>query len=51
MFSYAFAKILKTQFNFGPVWEADVNVSNYDGFMLTWYYFAGQSPLKNRGCS
>jgi hypothetical protein len=39
MFSYAFAKILKTQFNFGPVWEADSNISDFDGFMLTWYYY------------
>lgn len=39
MFSYAFAKILKTQFSFGPVYGADYNVSNYNGFMLTWYYY------------
>ena len=39
MFSYAFAKILKTQFGFGPVYSADYNVSDYNGFMLTWYYF------------
>ncbi|MDX6746033.1 hypothetical protein SHK09_04455 [Polaribacter sp. PL03] len=39
MFSYAFAKILNTQFSFGPVWEADSNISNFDGFMLTWYYY------------
>ena len=39
IFSYAFAKILKTQFSLGPVWEADVNVSDFDGFMLTWYYY------------
>ncbi|WP_299123520.1 hypothetical protein [uncultured Tenacibaculum sp.] len=39
LFSYAFAKILKTQFSFGPVWGADYNVSDYNGFMLTWYYY------------
>ena len=39
MFSYAFAKILKTQFGFGPVYGADYNVSDYNGFMLTWYYY------------
>ena len=39
MFSYAFAKILKTQFFFGPVYATDYNVSSYNGFMLTWYYF------------
>ncbi|PQJ77831.1 hypothetical protein BTO18_00915 [Polaribacter porphyrae] len=39
MFSYALAKIFKTQFHFGPVYEADYNISHYDGFMLTWYYF------------
>lgn len=39
LFSYAFAKILKTQFNFGAVWGADYNVSDFNGFMLTWYYY------------
>jgi hypothetical protein len=39
MFSYAFGKILKTQFNLGPVSVADYNVSDFNGFMLTWYYY------------
>jgi hypothetical protein len=39
IFSYAFAKILKTQFSLGAVYSADYNISNYDGFMLTWYYY------------
>jgi len=39
MFSYAFGKILKTQFSFGPVWNADSNISEFNGFMITWYYY------------
>lgn len=39
MFSYAFAKILKTQFSFGAVTNADANISDFNGFMITWYYY------------
>ena len=39
MFSYAFGKILKTQFDLGVSLIADENINNYNGFMLTWNYF------------
>jgi len=39
MFSYAFAKILKSQFDLGLAWTIDENISNFNGFMLTWYYY------------
>jgi hypothetical protein len=38
MFSYAFAKILKTQFNLGPYYLDD-SISNFNGLSLTWYYY------------
>jgi len=39
MFSYAFAKIFKTQFDLGPIYLADEPINHYNGFMLTWNYF------------
>lgn len=38
LFSYAFAKILDTQFGLGYTSEDD-NISSFNGFMLTWYYY------------
>ena len=38
MFSYASAKILKTQFNIG-VSDLDENISTFNGFELTWFYY------------
>jgi len=39
LFSYAFGKILKTQFNLGLESALDQNISNFNGFALTWTYF------------
>lgn len=39
MFSYAFAKILKSQFDLGLSSTIDESISGFNGFMLTWYYF------------
>jgi len=39
MFSYAFGKILKSQFDLGVTTTIDENISNFNGFMLTWYYY------------
>ncbi|MEP0264445.1 hypothetical protein [Dokdonia sp.] len=38
MFSYAFSKILKTQFNLGPRYLDD-SISSFNGLSLTWYYY------------
>lgn len=38
LFSYASAKILKTQFNIG-VSDLDENISTFNGFELTWFYY------------
>jgi len=38
MFSYAFSKILKTQFNLGPRYLDDP-ISSFNGLSLTWYYY------------
>jgi len=38
MFSYAFGKILKTQFDLG-LYTVDNNISDFDGFALTWHYY------------
>lgn len=39
IFSYAFAKILKTQFNLGFSSTIDENVNSFNGLMLTWHYY------------
>jgi len=39
MFSYAFAKILGTQFNLGVLYTEDYSIDNFNGFMLTWNYY------------
>lgn len=39
MFSYAFAKILKSQFDLGLSSTIDESLNSLNGFMLTWYYY------------
>ncbi|WP_299836614.1 hypothetical protein [uncultured Tenacibaculum sp.] len=39
MFSYAFAKILKSQFDLGLSYLGDVSINSFNGFMLTWNYY------------
>ena len=39
MFTYAFAKILKSQFDLGLSSTIDESLSSLNGFMLTWYYY------------
>jgi len=39
MFSYAFAKILKSQFDLGLSSTIDASLTSLNGFMLTWYYY------------
>ncbi|WP_159092096.1 hypothetical protein [Aquimarina sp. Aq107] len=39
MFSYAFGKILKTQFNMGLSYLTDTGLDNFNGFMFTWLYY------------
>ncbi|MGY3792335.1 hypothetical protein [Aquimarina sp. 433] len=39
MFSYAFGKILKTQFNMGLTYASDLGLDNFNGLVFTWYYY------------
>lgn len=39
MFTYAFAKILKSQFNLGLSSTIDESLNSLNGVMLTWYYY------------
>lgn len=39
MFTYAFAKILKSQFDLGLSSTIDESITSFNGFMLTWYYY------------
>jgi len=39
MFRYAFAKILKSQFDMGISYNVDYNISDLNGFMFTWLYY------------
>ncbi|WP_370174446.1 hypothetical protein [Leeuwenhoekiella palythoae] len=39
MFSYAFAKILKSQFDLGLSSTIDESLNSLNGFALTWYYY------------
>lgn len=39
MFTYAFAKILKSQFDLGLSSTIDESINSLNGFMLTWYYY------------
>lgn len=39
MFTYAFAKILKSQFDLGLSSTIDESLNSLNGFMLTWYYY------------
>ena len=39
MFFYAFAKILKSQFDLGLSASIDESLNSLNGFMLTWYYY------------
>ncbi len=39
MFIYAFAKILKSQFDLGLSYLGDTTINSFNGFMLTWNYY------------
>ncbi|GAA0713600.1 hypothetical protein GCM10009430_05570 [Aquimarina litoralis] len=39
MFSYAFTKILKTQFNMGLSYASDMGLDYFNGLLFTWYYY------------
>ncbi|WP_442266423.1 hypothetical protein ACSIGC_01555 [Tenacibaculum sp. ZS6-P6] len=39
MFSYAFGKILKSQFDLGLSYLGDTSINQFNGFMLTWNYY------------
>jgi len=39
MFSYAFAKILKSQFDMGVTYKVDYPISELNGFLFTWLYY------------